>query len=69
MKELAAYNRSVRITFADGTRVTRKPQRTYVLAGAPLPAMAPDMAATWVRQMACYDQPVTDVRFVYRKLS
>lgn len=69
MKDLVAYNRSVRITFADGTRVTRKPQRTYVLAGSEPPAMVPDMAATWVRQMACYDQPVADVRFVYRKVS
>lgn len=68
MKDLVAYNRSVRITFADGTRLDSNPHRAYVLAGAEPPVMAPDMTATWVRQMACYDQPVANVRFVYRKV-
>jgi hypothetical protein len=67
MKDLVAYTRSVRITFADGTQVSRKPGRTLVPAGAPLPSLPATVAASRVRQMACYDQPVTDVRFVYRK--
>jgi hypothetical protein len=69
MKDQVAYTRSVRITFADGTRTTRKPRQMRLPADAPLPTIPPSVAATWVRQMACYAQPVTDVRFAYRKLS
>lgn len=68
MEKTVAYTRSVRITFADGTLTTRKPRRMSFPAGAPLPTIPAEVAASWVRQMSCYSEPVTDVRFVYRKL-
>lgn len=68
MEKTVAYNRSVRITSADGTRTTRKPRRISLPVGAPLPAIPAEVAASWVRQMSCYSEPVADVRFVYRKL-
>jgi hypothetical protein len=62
-----AYTRSVRITLADGTKVTRKSGLFLIPKGQPLPQMTPEIQQTWVRAMAVYEQPVTDVRFTYRK--
>lgn len=64
---LTAYTRSVRITFGDGSKVTRKSGLFLLPEGRELPQMAPEIQQGWVKHMAIYGQPVTDVRFTYRK--
>lgn len=61
------YRRSVQITFADGTKVKRETRLTGVKAGQALPTIPADLAKAWAAQLAIYEVPVTDVRFVYRK--
>jgi hypothetical protein len=61
------FKRSIQITFADGTKVKRETRFAGVKAGQSLPTIPADFAQAWAAQMAIYEVPVTDVRFIYRK--
>lgn len=65
MQNYVPYTRSVRVTFADGTKRTVKSRPTLQLEGSPLTEMPEDVKESWLRMN--WPQPVTDIRFVYRK--